>query len=68
MARFQFHLAPADEAFSGRFPFGVLHPAAISDVTIPALLAILWRRNGGIAASELAQRCRAAFGIEAPVA
>ena len=45
-----------------------LHLAAINDVTIPALLAILWRRNGEVAASELAERCRTAFGIEAPAA
>lgn len=45
-----------------------LRTAAIRDVTIPAVLAILWRHSGEVAASELAQRCRTEFRINAPAA
>ena len=48
-----------------RRPEARLHALAIRDVTIPALLIILWRPSGSVAARELADRCRTAFRIEA---
>lgn len=45
-----------------------LRVVPLHDVTIPALLAVLWRHNGGVAANDLAVRCRTAFHGAAPAA
>lgn len=45
---------------------GRLHVLPIRDVAIPALLVVLWRRDGSVAARELADRCRTAFHIGSP--
>ena len=46
----------------------LLRVLPIRDVAIPALLAVLWRRSGSVAARELAERCRTAFHIATPAA
>jgi DNA-binding transcriptional LysR family regulator len=45
-----------------------LHVLPIHDVAIPAVLVVLWRRSGSLAARDLAERCRMAFHIATPAA
>lgn len=45
-----------------------LRALPIRDVTIPALLVILWRTDGSMAARELASRCRTAFHLQTSAA
>ncbi len=45
-----------------------IHALPIRDVAIPALLVILWRPDGSVAARELASRCRTAFHLQTSAA
>lgn len=42
-----------------------LQARPISDITIPAVLAVLWRPNASTAAREMAELCRTAFRLPA---